>query len=89
MGKINPKQRLEFFLAKIAGEDVDIATLVPPVPTSQTEKILLEIADRMSQSGGGDGGSSESLEDLEQAIQDLEDAVTALEERIAALEGDE
>lgn len=41
----NPAQRIEFFLAKIAGEDVDISTLTPPVPTNAIEKSLLQFAE--------------------------------------------
>lgn len=72
MSNIEPKQRLEFFLAKIAGEDVDISTLVPPVATSQIEKILLAIADKM-----GDNADS---------VDDLDGKFDALEKRVAALE---
>lgn len=39
--------RLNMFLAKIAGRDVDIATLTPPVTVNATEELLLEIADRV------------------------------------------
>jgi len=82
MSKVKPTQRLEFFLAKIAGEDIDIATLVPPVATSKLEKILLAIADRI------DDGSA-SAEELDESIEKLEAAVAALEERVSALEGKE
>lgn len=41
----SPYQRLEFFLAKVAGEDVDISTLVPPVATNAIEQALLSIAE--------------------------------------------
>ena len=39
--------RLNMFLAKIAGRNVDIDTLTPPVAVNATEELLLEIADRM------------------------------------------
>ena len=41
------RSRLEFFLAKVAGKDIDIATLVPPVASTTTEELLLAIADRL------------------------------------------
>lgn len=72
MSKIEPKQRLEFFLAKIAGEDVDISTLVPPVATNQIEKILLAIAEKM-------GDSTDSVDDLDEKLDALEKRVAALE----------
>lgn len=48
--------RDDLFLAKVAGRDVDISTMTPPVAASMREKLLLEIADRIDQGGGG--GSS-------------------------------
>lgn len=45
---ITPKLRKDFFLAKIAGEAIDITTLIPPKAISTTEKILLAIADRFT-----------------------------------------
>lgn len=55
--------REDVFLAKIAGRDVDINTLTPPVATSVTEKLLLETADRLDriEEGGGGGGYEEIL----------------------------
>lgn len=44
--ELNPKTRDELLLAKIAGEDVDIATLTPPVAINEKEKALLNIADK-------------------------------------------
>jgi len=45
--------RLNMFLAKIAGRNVDIGTLTPPVAVNATEELLLEIAERIGSSGGG------------------------------------
>ena len=39
--------RLEILLAKIAGHDVSLSTMTPPVAANATEELLLEIADRM------------------------------------------
>ena len=39
--------RLNTFLAKIAGRDIDISTLTPPVAINVTEELLLEIAERV------------------------------------------
>jgi len=39
--------RLNTFLAKIAGRNVDIGTLTPPVAVNATEELLLEIAERV------------------------------------------
>lgn len=46
------RSRLEFFLAKVAGKDIDIATLVPPVASTTTEELLLAIADRLDNADG-------------------------------------
>ena len=39
--------REELLLAKIAGQNVNINTMTPPVASSLTEKLLLDIADRL------------------------------------------
>ena len=49
----NITSRLELLLAKIAGRDVDLSTMTPPVAMNLTEELMLDIADRM------DGASSE------------------------------
>ncbi len=49
--------RLQVFLAKIAGKDVDVSTLTPPVAINEEEKLMLDIADRIDtieESSGGD-----------------------------------
>lgn len=56
--KWNITSRLELLLAKIAGHDVDLSTMTPPVATNLTEELLLEIADRLD--NGGEGGESSS-----------------------------
>ena len=50
------RTRLEFLWAKLAGRDVDIDTLTPDAPTNMVEKLMLETADRIGNSG--DGGDS-------------------------------
>lgn len=50
--------RLQVFLAKIAGKDVDVSTLTPPVAINEEERLMLDIADRIDaieESGGGGG----------------------------------
>lgn len=47
--------RIELLLAKIAGHDVDLNTMTPPVASNTTEEMLLEIAERMDNGGGGGG----------------------------------
>lgn len=47
IGKWNIASRIELLLAKIAGHDVDINTMTPPVATNLTEELMLEIAERM------------------------------------------
>lgn len=42
-----PETRIDLLLAKIAGHDVDISTMTPPVASSATEQFLLEIAERI------------------------------------------
>ena len=51
--------RKDLYLAKVAGRNVDISTMTPPVPADMTEALLLEIADRIGQ--GGSGGGDEYL----------------------------
>ena len=48
----NPSTRIEFILAKIAGREVDLDTLTPPPPINLTEELLLEIAEKLSESDG-------------------------------------
>lgn len=52
--------RLQVFLAKIAGKDVDVSTLTPPVAINEEEKLMLDIADRIDaiEEGGGGGGAA-------------------------------
>lgn len=54
----NITNRGDVFLAKIAGRNVDLASFTPPVASGTTEKLLLEIADRLDtlEGGGGSGG---------------------------------
>ena len=44
---LNITNREDIFLAKIAGRDVDISTMTPPVANGVHEKLLDEIADRI------------------------------------------
>ena len=44
---INPKQRLDFYLAKIAGEEVDTKTLMPKGPINPVERAMSKISDRI------------------------------------------
>ena len=57
--------REELFLAKLAGRDVDIKTMTPPVASSLTEKLMLEIADRLDGMGGGSGETYETVAEIE------------------------
>ncbi len=56
--------RLQVFLAKIAGKDVDVSTLTPPVAINEEEKLMLDIADRIDaieEGGGGGGGGGDTF----------------------------
>ena len=44
--------REDLFWAKMAGRDVDISTMTPPVASSMRERLMLEVADRISHGGG-------------------------------------
>lgn len=57
--KKNITNREDLFLAKIAGYDVDVKTLTPPTASNVREKILLDIAEKVSNQG--DDKSSEPL----------------------------
>jgi len=54
--------RLDLYLAKVAGREVDIKTMTPPVAASMMEKLLLEIDKR--------------IEDAEKAAGTAPDAAT-------------
>ena len=54
--KDNITSREDIFLAKIAGKDVDIKTMTPPVAASMREKLMLDIADRIDSIEAGSGG---------------------------------
>lgn len=41
------RSRIEFFLAKIAGRDIDVNTLIPAGATTMIEKLMLETSDRI------------------------------------------
>lgn len=56
--------REELFLAKLAGRDVDIRTMTPPVASSLTEKLMLEIADRLDGMGGGSTDTYETVAEI-------------------------
>lgn len=45
------RERIDYFLAKIAGEEVDLNDINPPVPVTTTEKLL----DKIAESGGSGG----------------------------------
>ena len=47
------KTREELLLAKIAGEDVNINTMTPPVASSPCEYWLLKIAERLDSAAAG------------------------------------
>lgn len=47
------RSRLEFFLAKVAGRDVNINTLIPAGATTMAERLLLEISDRINRADRG------------------------------------
>ena len=49
--KNNITNREDLFLAKIAGYDVDVKTLMPPTASNVREKILLDIADKVNNQG--------------------------------------
>lgn len=59
---VKPNERIEFFLAKAAGEDIDTKTLTPPGAINAIERALEKISDRIddiedsvdeSNAGGG------------------------------------
>ena len=50
--------REELLLAKIAGRDVNLETMTPPVASNMTEKLMLEIAERIDNIGGGSDEST-------------------------------
>lgn len=51
--------RIEILLAKLAGQDVSLSTMAPGVPINLSEKLMLDIADRLDkiEQGGGGGGA--------------------------------
>ena len=55
---VKPNERIEFFLAKIAGEDIDTNTLTPPGAINATERALDGISERLNDIGSA---SSDNL----------------------------
>lgn len=49
--KFDIRSRMEFFLAKVAGKDIDLNTIVPAGASNAVEELLLEIADRIGDAG--------------------------------------
>lgn len=45
------RSRLEFFLAKVAGKDVDVTGLVPAGASDTVEELLLDIAEKVNAAG--------------------------------------
>lgn len=45
--------REDLFWAKMAGRDVNISTMTPPVASSMREELMLEVAERIGEGGGG------------------------------------
>lgn len=60
--KDNITSREDIFLAKIAGKDVNIKTMTPPVATNMTEKLMLDIAERIDNIEAGSGGGDDEYE---------------------------
>lgn len=52
------RERIEFYLAKIAGRDVDMDKITPNKASSTVEELLDEIAERIDDIEEGGGGSS-------------------------------
>ena len=50
---MNITDREDLFWAKMAGKDVDISTMTPPVAASVREELMLEVAERIGSGGGG------------------------------------
>ena len=50
--------REDMFWAKMAGRDVDITTMTPPVASNMREKLMLEVAEKIEEGGSGGGGSN-------------------------------
>lgn len=56
---INPRERDNMFLAKVAGEDVDFSTISPSEPRSDREKLLMKIDDRITAANENAGSGVE------------------------------
>lgn len=53
--------RIELLWAKIAGRNVNINTMTPPVASNMTEKLMLEVAERLDGMGSSASGDSAGL----------------------------
>lgn len=79
--------REELLLAKIAGEDVDISTMTPPVAMNKKEKLLLDIADRFDEIGKS-GKADSTLFAVEGTIgQSENEKITLTMSDVTAAEG--
>lgn len=64
---INPKNRDDMFLAKAAGEEVDLTSITPPTAVSDREKLLVKLGERLDNIDGG--GSTEIIVAPEQIVE--------------------
>lgn len=53
--------RIELLWAKIAGRNVNINTMTPPVASNMTEKLMLEVAERLDGMGAAASGDAAGL----------------------------
>ena len=53
--------RIELLWAKIAGRNVNINTMTPPVASNMTEKLMLEVAERLDGMGSAASGDAAGL----------------------------
>lgn len=66
---IKKKERIDWYLAQLAGENVDMTTLTPVNPVNNMEKYLLKISDRLDD-------MEESAEKQMNAMADVAEAPT-------------
>lgn len=53
--------RIELLWAKIAGRNVNINTMTPPIASNMTEKLMLEVAERLDGMGAAATGDAAGL----------------------------
>lgn len=77
--------RDDFFLAKVAGRDITINSLTPPVASSVSEELMLEVADRIDRIESGSCGVGAKVIHITESSKDTYTADISCSDLIALI----